>query len=68
LLFSPHEVTVRTLFAKAYGELPAALLEKTFIVRIGTFTSSALHANHGRALTCRHSTLGPGIVVWHERA
>jgi len=27
------------------------------------FTASALHANHGRALSRGHSTLSPGMLV-----
>jgi hypothetical protein len=27
-----------------------------------------LHANHGRALTCRHSTLRPGMLGRYEDA
>ena len=59
---------MRELFAKADGELPPPAIQKTPIVRIGTFTTSTLHANHGRALTGGNSTLRPGMLGHYEDA
>src|SRR5258708_1547554 len=52
---------MRTLFTQTKRDLPPPAFEKTRIVRTRTFTACALHANHGRALTCGNSTLGPGV-------
>ena len=68
LLHRPDVVAVRELFAKADGELPPPAIQKTPIVRTGTFTTSTLHANHGRALTGGNSTLRPGMLGRYEDA
>jgi hypothetical protein len=62
LLFGPNKMAVRALFAKADRQLPPTAVEKSTIVRTGTLAACALHANHGRALTCGNSTLRPGIL------
>src|SRR5438445_4437343 len=52
---------MRTLSSQTERDLPPPAIEKSRIVRTRTFTACALHANHGRALTCGNSTLGPGV-------
>jgi len=68
LLLRADEVAVRALFAKADGELPPSPVQKSRVVRARPFTASALHANHGRALTGRNSTLRPGMLAGQEAA
>ena len=66
LLLRANEVSMGTLFTQTKRDLPAPAIEKTRIVRPRTFTACALHANHGRALTCGHSTLRPGMWAGPE--
>jgi len=68
LLLRADEVPMRTLFTQTKGDLPSPAIEKTRIVRAGTFTACALHANHGRALTCGNSTLGPSVWAGPKKA
>jgi hypothetical protein len=67
LLLRAYEVAMGALFAKANRELPPVFVENPSI-RMGIFPASTLHANHGRALSCRHSTLCPGLMVGQETA
>ena len=63
LLLSAYKVAMGTLFAKTDGELPSRPFKKTITVRSGMITAGASHANHGRALSCCHSTLRPGVMM-----
>src|SRR5215211_6452543 len=55
LFLSANKVAVGALFAEADRELPSLLIEKASILRTGIFAASALHADHGRTLSCSHS-------------
>ena len=61
LFLSAYEVPMGALFAEANRELPS-VFAKNFSIPMRLSAASTLHADHGRTLSCGHSTLCPRMA------